>query len=132
MNRIAISLTTVLLAGSSTLAAHADQAACDKILAANVKTGSVGVQMKASGYDFAGDTPQLYGLGDHTCVWLRDETVNGQPAAVYREQYKGATGETDATIWIAKSSGRLLREEQDGDITGKGKGHISYHWSSTP
>jgi hypothetical protein len=55
-----------------------------------------------------------------------------QPAAVYREQYKGDTGSTSATIWISKSSGRLLREEEDGDITGKGKGHISYHWSSTP
>lgn len=132
MNRIAISLTTVLLANLPAIAAHADQAACDKIMAANVKTGSHGGQMKTSGYDFAGDTPKLYGLGDHSCSYLRDETVDGQPAAVYREQYKGDTGSTTATIWISKSSGRLLREEQDGDITGKGKGHISYHWSSTP
>ncbi|HWG09933.1 MAG TPA: hypothetical protein VN693_00330 [Rhodanobacteraceae bacterium] len=132
MNRIAISLTTALLASLPALAAHADQAACDKIMDANVKTGSAGVQMKMSGYDFAGDTPQLYGLGDHSCSHLHDETLAGQAAAVYHEQYKGPTGETDATIWIAKSSGRLLREEQDGDITGKGKGHISYHWSSTP
>ena len=132
MNRIAISLTTVLLANLPILAAHAGQAACDTIMAANVKTGSHGGQMKMSGYDFAGDTPKLYGLGDHTCAHLRDEMVNGQPTAVYREQYKGDTGSTTATIWISKSSGRLLREEQDGDITGKGKGHISYHWSSTP
>ncbi len=81
--------------------------------------------MKMSGYNFAKDTPKLYGLGDHMCSHLREETVNGQAAAVYREQYKGPTGETDATIWIATSSGHLLREEQDGDIKGKGKGHIS-------
>ena len=37
-----------------------------------------------------------------------------------------------ATIWISKSSGRLLKEEQDGDITGKGKGHISYSWPAQP
>jgi len=132
MYRIAISFATVLLASLLSLAAHADQAVCDKIMAANVKTGSRGGQMKMSGYDFAGDTPKLYGLGDHTCAYLRDEAVDGQPAAVYREQYKGDTGSTNATIWISKSSGRLLREEQDGDITGKGKGHISYRWSSTP
>ena len=132
MSRIAISLAAVLLASLPFLAAHADQATCDKIMAANVKTGSRGVQMKVSGYDFAGDTPRLYGLGDHSCAWLRDETVDGQSTAVYREQYKGDTGSTSATIWISKSSGRLLREEQDGDITGKGKGHISYHWNSTP
>ena len=132
MNRIAISFATVLLASLLSLVAHADQAVCDKIMAANIKTGSRGGQMKMSGYDFAGDTPKLYGLGDHTCAYLRDEAVDGQPAAVYREQYKGDTGSTNATIWISKSSGRLLREEQDGDITGKGKGHISYHWSSTP
>lgn len=132
MYRIAISFATVLLASLLSLAAHADQAVCDTIMAANVKTGSRGGQMKMSGYDFAGDTPKLYGLGDHTCAYLRDEAVDGQPAAVYREQYKGDTGSTNATIWISKSSGRLLREEQDGDITGKGKGHISYRWSSTP
>ncbi|GEM_PF-2982125 len=132
MNRLALSLTTALLANSLGLVAHADQAVCDKIMAANIKTGSNGAQMTTSGYAFAGDTPKLYAFGDHTCAYLRDETVDGQSASVYREQYKGGSGSTTATIWISKSSGRRLREEQDGDITGKGKGHISYHWSSTP
>ena len=79
MNRIAISLTTVLLASVPALDAQADQAACDAIRAAYVATGS-----------------------------------------------------TDATIWVSKASGHLLREEEDGDITGNGKGHISCRWSSTP
>lgn len=124
-------LTSLLLALTNAVA-HADDAACDKIRDADGKTGSTGVQMTTSGYHFAHDTPKLYAFGDHTCTWLRDETVDGQAAAVYREQYKAASGGTDATIWISKSSGRLLREEQDGDIAGKGKGHISYRWSSTP
>ena len=131
MKILPLTVASLLLVATS-LVAEADDAACRKIMDANVKTGSTGVQMKLSGYDFAGDTPQLYGLGDHSCTWLRDETVAGQSAAVYREQYKGPTGQTDATIWISKSSGHLLREEEDGDIKGKGKGHISYHWSSTP
>lgn len=41
-----------------------------------------------------------------------------------------ATGSTDALIWVSRSSGYLLREEEDGDIAGKDKGHISYRWSS--
>lgn len=119
----------LLIAGTLVCAgAYADEATCDLIRAANLKTHSV--QMKTTGYDFANDTPTLYGLGDHSCSYLRDETVNGQAAAVYSEQYKGSTGVTNATIWISKSTGGLLRAEQDGDIVGKGKGHISYHWAA--
>ncbi|MES2402916.1 MAG: hypothetical protein V4567_01105 [Pseudomonadota bacterium] len=121
-----------LLLLASSIAVHADQTTCNKIMAANIKTGSQGGHMKIPGYNFAGDTPRLYGLGDHACSYLRDETVDGQPAAVYREQYKGDTGSTTATIWISKSNGWLLREEQDGEINGKGKGHISYTCSSKP
>jgi len=74
------------------------------------------------------DTPKIYGLGTHTCSYLRDEAVGGEVAAVYREQYRSEVGATDATIWISRTSGRVLREEQDGDIVGKGKGHITYRW----
>ncbi|MGH7939115.1 MAG: hypothetical protein ACRD5Z_24040, partial [Bryobacteraceae bacterium] len=76
--------------------------------------------------------PALYGLGTQTCSYLRDEAVDGQPAAVYREQHQGESGSTDATIWISKATGRLLREEQDGDIKGKGRDHISYRWVAKP
>ncbi|MEO8747495.1 MAG: hypothetical protein ABI379_07550 [Rhodanobacter sp.] len=111
---------------------HADEATCRLIRSANVKTGSAGVQMKTTGYDFAMETPDIYGPGTHSCSYLRDETVEGQSAAVYREQYHAKAGSTDATIWISKTSGRLLQEEQDGDVAGKGKGHISYHWPAKP
>ena len=111
-------------------AARADQAACDKIAAANRVSMSDNVKMQVTGYAFAKDTPQLYALGDQACTYLRDETIDGQKTAVYREQYKSGKGSTDATIWISKVTGHLVREEQDGDITGKGKGHISYRWSA--
>lgn len=124
--RIALALIGILFCAS----ASADQAACDQILAANRKTGSSNGKMKSSGYAFAGDTPDIYGPGTHSCSYLRDETVDGQTAAVYREQYRSQVGSTDALIWISKTSGQALREEQDGDIVGKGKGHISYRWSS--
>lgn len=119
----------VVLSLLASAVAHADDAACDRIQDANAKTGSSGVQMKSTGYDFARDTPAIYSQGDRTCSYLRDEAVAGQPAAVYREQYRYGSGSTDATIWIAKTSGRLLREEQDGDIVGKGRGHIAYRWT---
>lgn len=112
----------------STAGAFADEATCNLIREANVKTGSDGAQMKVTGYAFARDTPRIYGLGTQTCDYLRDEAVGGQAAAVYRERYQAPSGSTDATIWISKSTGRVLREEQDGDIPGKGKGHISYRW----
>lgn len=111
---------------------HADDATCVLIRHANIKTGSAGVQMKTTGYDFAMDTPDVYGPGTHTCTYLRDETISGQAAAVYREQYHAKTGSTDATIWISKNSSRVLQEEQGGDITGKGHGHISYRWPAKP
>lgn len=119
-----------MLFGITGLSAHADDAACEKIREANVKTGSAGAQMTTSGYSFAKDTPRIYGLGDQSCEYLRDEVVDGQAARVYAEHYRSSAGNTDATIWISKSSGRLLREEQDADVPGKGKGHISYRWPS--
>ena len=122
---IAILTAATLLAAT---AGRADEATCNLIRAANVKTGSNGAQLKMSGYNFARDTPRLYGLGDHSCDHLRDEALDGQAVAVYRERYQDGGSSTEATIWISKSSGRVLREEQDGDIAGKGKGHISYRW----
>lgn len=123
-------ISWVLAGALACSAVHADQAACDRIQAANVKTGSAGVQMKVSGYDFARETPKLYAFGTQKCTQVRDEAVDGQPARVYREEYRSEVGSTDALIWISKTSGLVLREEQDGDIAGKGKGHISYHWAA--
>lgn len=31
-------------------------------------------------------------------------------------------------MWIAKNSGRLLLQEQDGDSTGNGNGQVAYRW----
>lgn len=42
------------------------------------------------------------------------------------------TPSTGTTTWISKSGGRLLQEEQNGDIAGKSKAHMSYHWPAKP
>lgn len=121
-----------LLLATASLTARADDTACQTIRTADIKTGNDHVQMTSTGYGFAQATPDLYAFGKHICSHLRDESVNGQPAAVYREQYIGKAGSTDSTIWISKATGHLLKQEQDGDITGKGKGHISYRWTGKP
>ena len=120
----------IALAALASVRVHADEGACGRIAEANRNTGSTHAQMKTTGYDFARDTPRIYGFGEHTCSYLRDEIVDGQAAAVYREQYRAKSGSTDAQIWISRASGLLLREEQDGEVTGKGKGHIAYRWTS--
>lgn len=107
---------------------HADEATCDFIRAAYQKTGSVGTQMKHTGYDYAMDTPDIYGPGEHACVHVGDDVVDGQPVAVYREEYRAARGHTVALLSIAKASGRVLREVQDGTVVGKGSGRIVYTW----
>jgi hypothetical protein len=128
MKPIVSLLVPLLMACAS---ASADEAACEKIQAANRKTfdSSDVMAMRKSGYDFSHDTPKIFALGTQTCSHLRDESSNGEAVEVYSEQYKSETGQTDQTIWISKATGRTVREEQDGDITGKGKGHISYTWA---
>jgi hypothetical protein len=46
-----------------------------------------------------------------SCHYIKDESIGGETAAVYSEQSQ--SGEAQAQLWIAKSSGLLLREEMD-------------------
>jgi len=126
------SVIAVALALVSGLAhtALADDAACQAIDDANSKSYSRGVTatmtIKKTGVDFAKATPQIYGLYTKlTCTHVSDETFNGEPAKLYSQRYESAAGTTDAKIWISKNSGLLLREELDGDLGSKGKGHES-------
>src|ERR1022692_1427499 len=91
-----------------------------RIRGRRARTDHSHMQIKATGYNYEADTPDIYGSGTHTCDYVRDETINGQSSAVYREQFRSKIGTTDATIWISKTSGQTLRVEQDGDVTGKG------------
>ena len=59
-----------------------------------------------------------------SCRYLRDEAVNGEPAAVYVEHSEPEGAISDATIWVSKSRGLPLRLEADTDAGGKmGKVH---------
>jgi hypothetical protein len=64
--------------------------------------------------------------GKATCQLLRSEAVNGEAAVVYSLSRQTAGFKEDAQIWISKSTGIPLREEQDVDMGGEiGKAHNS-------
>lgn len=64
--------------------------------------------------------------GKATCRLLRSEAVNGEAAVVYSLNRQTTGFKEDSQIWISKSHGIPLREEQDADWGGKiGKAHNS-------
>jgi hypothetical protein len=117
-------------------AALADDAACNAIDAANAKSYSSGVsantKITKTGVDFAKATPKIYSQYTKLiCVHIQDEDSNGEPASLYTQQYESPAGNTTAKIWISRKTGLLLREELDGDLGPKGKGHESMIFSYT-
>lgn len=64
--------------------------------------------------------------GKATCRLVRDESVNGEPAALYSLHSESENGKEDAQMWISKRTGLPLREEMDMDVGGSGgKSHLS-------
>ena len=64
--------------------------------------------------------------GKATCHLLRSEAVNGEAAVVYSLNRQITGFKEDSQIWISKSTGIPLREEQDADWGGEiGKAHNS-------
>lgn len=61
-----------------------------------------------------------------TCQLVRNEAVNGEAALVYSLHREPQGFKEDSQIWISKSSGMPLREEQGVDMEGEiGKLHNS-------
>ena len=61
-----------------------------------------------------------------TCQFLRNESVNGEPAAVYSMRRETENAKEDGQMWISKTTGRALRKEVDVDYGGAmGKSHLS-------
>lgn len=64
--------------------------------------------------------------GKSSCQFVRGESVNGESASLYRMQRETGNFKEDSQIWISKSTGLPLREEQDMDYGGAiGKRHNS-------
>ena len=67
---------------------------------------------------------------NYSCRYMRDEFLHGESAAVFSAHQKNGDFTTDAQIWISKSKGLVLREEEDMDVGGgaSGKSHLSIRY----
>lgn len=101
--------------------------ACDPVHAAFKKTFQIGSNMAINNSgavnvtDAQGD---ITGDGSYveSCQLLREETLKGEAASVYRDLMKSHTGTADGTVWISKSRGVVLQQEVNVDMGAKGKG----------
>lgn len=64
-----------------------------------------------------------------SCKHLRDESVNGESTTVYSTHSETDDIKADAQVWISKSKGLILRQEEDLDLgDAGGKSHISIRY----
>ena len=63
-----------------------------------------------------------------TCRHVRDEMVNGEPAAIYVAHSENDIVKSDAETWISKSKGLPLKTEEDIDTGGGDKRHVSIRY----
>jgi hypothetical protein len=64
--------------------------------------------------------------GKSSCQFVRSKSVNGESASLYHLLRETSGFKEDSQIWISKTSGLPLREEQDIDYRGPiGKRHNS-------
>jgi hypothetical protein len=66
-----------------------------------------------------------------SCKYLRDESVNGQSAAVYSTHNENEDTKEDGQVWVSKSKGLLLRQEEDVEIGYGDKRHHSIRYEYT-
>jgi hypothetical protein len=62
-----------------------------------------------------------------SCHYVRDEAVNGEAASVYSAHAETEGLKSDSLVWISKSKGLVLRQEEDLDMDGE-KSHVSAHF----
>jgi hypothetical protein len=67
-----------------------------------------------------------------TCSHLRDESVNGEPAAVWRIHSTSDFDTSDSDLWISRTNGLLLKSDVHQDVGGSlGKSHIVSRYEYT-
>jgi hypothetical protein len=67
----------------------------------------------------------------YSCTHVGDESVAGTPATVYTAHAENEGVKTDTRAWVAKGSGLILRTEEDMDVGGGGKRHMSIRYEYT-
>ncbi len=63
-----------------------------------------------------------------TCAYVRDEEINGQPAALYTSHAENPSVKSDSEIWISKSKGLPLKQELQMEFEGRGKRHTTVRY----
>ena len=67
--------------------------------------------------------------GKSTCQFLRNESVNGDPAMLFSVHREYEEVKEDGEMWVSRGTGLLLRVEEDVDNRGnKVKDHRSTHF----
>lgn len=67
-----------------------------------------------------------------TCSHVRDESVNGERAAVWRIHSVSELDSSDTDLWISRRSGLLLKSDARQDVGGAlGKSHIISRYEYT-
>jgi hypothetical protein len=66
---------------------------------------------------------------NQSCRHLRDESVNGEAAVVYAAHAENQGTVADVQVWISRSRGLVLKQEEDfGEVGAKNKKHISIRY----
>jgi len=66
-----------------------------------------------------------------TCTHLRDESVNGEAASVWRSHVVTEMSTVDTDMWISKSRGLVLKANSGMDLGGGQKNHTSARYDYT-
>jgi hypothetical protein len=64
-----------------------------------------------------------------SCHLLREEVVDGEATHVYSGHSETEDMKADVTVWISRSKGLPLKQEQDTDLGAGGKSHFSIRYS---
>jgi hypothetical protein len=68
-----------------------------------------------------------------SCQFVRDETVNGESAALFSAHSESEHGKDDSQIWISKSNGLVLKQEtvlDTGGANGKSRLSVRYEYGN--
>ncbi|MBV8515688.1 MAG: hypothetical protein JO260_10365 [Acidobacteria bacterium] len=119
---------TASAAPQGAAAAQDSKDACAPVLAAYRKTASAsnssnatntGSLNVAEAYEKISTEPEHKEI----CKYLRDEPVTGEDANVYSDVFASKSGTANATVWISKKNGWVLKREVDVAMVNIGKGH---------
>jgi hypothetical protein len=117
-------------AAQGAAAAQDAKDACAPVQAAYQKTASESTSSKATntgGLNVAEAYEKVTSEPGHkeTCKYLRDEAATGEDANVYNDVFASKSGMANATVWVSKKDGWVLKREVDVTMNGVGKGHQS-------